>query len=157
MTGLYSTVGFGFPFLNEIAPFVARIAVGAMFFLSGYYKLFSAESAEKMRKTMVEAGIAAPRDTAKLVSVCEFVFCALLIVGLFASVAAAVLLVISLVALVTVTSKKVEGTSFGYRLSSYLDLPETLLMVILFWLICVGPGLWSLDWAWFVPGGPSGV
>ena len=148
---LYSTVGFGFPFLNEIAPFVARIAVGGMFFLSGFYKLFTAASAEKMQKTMVEAGIAAPRQTAKLVSVCEFLFGALLILGLFTSLAAAVLLAISLVALITVASKSVEGTSFGYRLSSYLDLPETLLMIILFWLICVGPGLWSLDWALFVP------
>ena len=42
---------------------------------------------------------------------------------------------ISLVALVTVAAKSVEGTSFGYRLSSYFDLPETLLMVILIWLI----------------------
>ena len=148
---LYSTVGFGFPFLNEIAPFVARIAVGGMFFLSGFYKLFTAASADKMQKTMVEAGIAAPRQTAKLVSVCEFLFGALLILGLFTSLAAAVLLAISLVALITVASKSVEGTSFGYRLSSYLDLPETLLMIILFWLICVGPGLWSLDWALFVP------
>jgi putative oxidoreductase len=147
---LYATVGFGFPFLNEIAPFVARIAVGAMFFLSGFYKLFTAASAEKMRKTMVEAGIAAPRETAKFVSVCELVFGALLILGLFASVAAAVLFVISLVALITVTAKSVEGTSFGYRLSSYLDLPETLLLILLFWLVCVGPGLWSLDRALFV-------
>ncbi|HEX8471189.1 MAG TPA: DoxX family protein [Brevundimonas sp.] len=148
---LYSTVGFGFPFLNEIAPFVARIAVGGMFFLSGFYKLFTAASAEKMQKTMVEAGIAAPRQTARFVSVCEFVFGALLILGLFTSVAAAVLLIISLVALITVAAKSVEGASFGYRLSSYLDLPETLLMIILFWLICVGPGLWSLDWALLVP------
>lgn len=148
---LYSTVGFGFPFLSEIAPFVARIAVGGMFFLSGFYKLFTAENAEKMQKTMVEAGIAAPRQTAKFVSVCEFAFGSLLILGLFTSVAAAVLFVISLVALITVASKSVEGTSFGYRLSSYLDLPETLLMIILFWLICTGPGLWSMDWALFVP------
>ncbi|CAN5387801.1 hypothetical protein BH10PSE1_BH10PSE1_15330 [soil metagenome] len=148
---LYSTVGFGVPFLNEIAPLVARLCVGGMFFLSGYFKLFSAGSADKMQKTMVEAGIAAPRETAKFVSVCEFVFGALLIVGLFGSVAALVLLIISLVALITVTSKSVEGTSFGYRLSSYLDLPETLLIVILLWLVAVGPGVWSLDWQLFIP------
>ena len=45
--------------------------------------------------------------------------------GLFTSLAALVLLIISLVALVTVASKSVEGTSLGYRLSSYFDLPET--------------------------------
>ena len=148
---LYSTVGFGFPFLNEIAPFVARIAVGGMFFLSGFYKLFTPAQAEKMQKTMVEAGVAAPRQTARFVSVCEFAFGALLIMGLFTSLAALVLLVICVVALVTVASKSVEGASLGYRLSSYFDLPETLLMVILIWLIANGPGLWSLDFVLFLP------
>ena len=147
----YATVGFGLPFLNEIAPLVARLCAGGMFFLSGWFKLFSAESAEKMQKTMVEAGIAAPRQTAKFVSICELVFGALLILGLFGSLAAVVLFAISLVALVTVTSKSVEGTSFGYRLSSYLDLPETLLLVVLFWLVATGPGIWSLDWLLFGP------
>ena len=75
---------------------------------------------------------------------------ALLVVGLLTSVAAAILLVISLVALVTVAARSVEGTRFGYRLSSYLDLPETLLIVILGALIIVGPGLYSLDTALFV-------
>lgn len=149
----YATVGFGIPFLNEIAPLVARLCVGGMFFLSGAFKLFSAESAQKMQKTMVEAGIAAPRQTARFVSVCEFVFGALLILGLFGSLAAVVLFAISLVALITVASKAVEGASFAYRLSSYLDLPETLLMVVLLWLVAVGPGLWSLDKLLFAAGG----
>ena len=151
MTDFYSAYGHGWPVLADLAPFVARIAVGAMFFLSGFYKLFTAKSAEKMQQTMVEAGIAAPRKTARFVSACEFLFGALLILGLFTSLAALVLFVISLVALVTVTGKTAEGTSFGYRLSSYLDLPETLLMVILAWLVAAGPGMLSLDWVLFAP------
>ena len=149
MLDVYRSFAFGFQALIDVAPFVGRIVVGGMFFLSGFYKLFSGEAANKMQKTMVEAGIAAPRETAKVVSVCEFVFGALLILGLLTSLSALVLFVISLVALITVTSKSVEGTSFGYRLSSYLDLPETLLMVILFGLIATGPGLYSLDAALF--------
>ena len=145
MLDLYRSFAFGFPALADVAPFIGRIIVGGMFFLSGFYKLFSARSAIKMRKTMVEAGVAAPRETARFVSVCEFVFGALLILGLATTLSAAVLLVICVVALVTVTSKQVEGTTFGYRLASYLDLPETLLMVILFGLIVTGPGLYSLD------------
>ena len=151
MIDLYRSVALGWPGLMEAAPFVARIVVGGMFFLSGFYKLFSAPSAEKMQKTMVAAGIAAPRRTARLVSACELAGGALLILGLMTTLAAAVLFVISLVALVTVTRKSVEGTSLGYRLSSYLDLPETLLMTILFWLMVQGPGLWSLDWALLTP------
>lgn len=145
MLDVYRSFAFGFPALVDIAPFVGRIVVGGMFFLSGFYKLFSAQTALKTAKTMVEAGIVAPRESARLVSACELVFGALLILGLFTSLAALVLFVISLVALITVASKSVEGTSFGYRLSSYLALPETLLMVILFGLIATGPGLYSLD------------
>ena len=151
MIELYRGVALGWPHLMEAAPFVTRVVVGGMFFLSGFYKLFSAQSAEKMQKTMVEAGIAAPRKTARFVSVCEFVGGALLILGLMTTLAAAVLFIISLVALLTVTRKSVEGTSLGYRLSRYLDLPETLLMTILFWLMVQGPGLWSLDWALLTP------
>ena len=151
MIDLYRSVALGWPGLMEAAPFVARIVVGGMFFLSGFYKLFSAPSAEKMQKTMVAAGIAAPRRTARLVSACELAGGALLILGLMTTLAAAVLFVISLVALVTVTRKSVEGTSLGYRLSSYLDLPETLLRTLLFWLMVQGPGLWSLDWALLTP------
>ena len=106
---------------------------------------------KRQSRERVEAGIAAPRKTARFVSVCEFVGGALLILGLMTTLAAAVLFIISLVALLTVTRKSVEGTSLGYRLSSYLDLPETLLMTILFWLMVQGPGLWSLDWALLTP------
>ncbi|QYF86077.1 DoxX family membrane protein [Brevundimonas sp. PAMC22021] len=151
MVELYRGIALGWPGLVDTAPFVARIVVGGMFFLSGFYKLFSAQSAEKMQKTMVEAGIAAPRKTARFVSVCEFAGGALLILGLLTTLSAALLFIISLVALLTVTRKSVEGTSLGYRLSSYLDLPETLLMTILFWLMVQGPGLWSLDWALLTP------
>lgn len=135
----------GFPELADAMVFVARVVVGLMFFLSGFYKLFTAAQALKMAKTMVEAGIAAPRETAKFVSVCELVFGALLVLGLLTLPAALVLAAISLVALVTVASKSVEGTSLGYRLSSYLDLPETLLLVILAGIVVAGPGLYSLD------------
>ena len=151
MIDLYRDLGLGVPALMDIAPLIARIVVGGMFFLSGFYKLFTPTQAEKMSKTMVEAGIAAPRQTAKFVSVCEFVFGALLIMGLLTSLAALVLLAICAVALVTVASKSVKGASLGFRLSSYFDLPETLLMVILVWLIANGPGLWSLDFVLFLP------
>ncbi|MFN3838180.1 MAG: DoxX family protein [Brevundimonas sp.] len=151
MIDLYRALGLGVPALMDVAPLIARIVVGGMFFLSGFYKLFTPTQAEKMQKTMVEAGVAAPRQTARFVSVCEFVFGALLIMGLLTSLAALVLLAICAVALVTVASKSVKGASLGFRLSSYFDLPETLLMVILVWLIANGPGLWSLDFVLFLP------
>ena len=145
MPELYSAAAFGLPWLADIAPFLARLVVGGMFLLSGIYKLFTAESACKMQETMVEAGVIAPRQTARLVSICEVVFGGLLILGLLNSLAALGLMILSLVALATVARKQVKGISFGYRLSSYLDLPEILLIVILLWLIAAGPGPYSLD------------
>ena len=69
MIDLYRGLGLGVPALIDFAPLIARVVVGGMFFLSGFYKLFTPAQAEKMSKTMVEAGIAAPRQTAKFVSV----------------------------------------------------------------------------------------
>ena len=113
MIDLYRALGLGAPALMDVALLVARIVVGGMFFLSGFYKLFAPSQAEKMQQTMVEAGVVAPRQTARFVSVCEFVFGGLLILGLFTSLSALVLIVICMVALATVAAKSVEGASLG--------------------------------------------
>ena len=63
MIDLYRGLGLGVPALMDIAPLIARVVVGGMFFLSGFYKLFTPAQAEKMQKTMVEAGVAAPPGT----------------------------------------------------------------------------------------------
>ena len=130
---------------EDFIALLARVAVGLYFLISGAYKLFSAEDAKKMLRTVTEAGIAAPRETAALVSVCELLFGGLLVIGLLTPIAAAVLLVVSLVALITVTAKKAEGVSFFYRLSSYLGLPETLLVILLAWIAVHGPTGASVD------------
>ena len=129
----------------------ARVAVGLLFLLSGAYKLFDAQQAKKMRETIAKAGIAAPRETAGFVSLCEFLFGGLLVIGLVTPLSAAVLLIISVVALLTVTRKEVEGASFGYRLSSYLDLPETLLILLTAWIAVHGPTGLSVDAFLFRP------
>ena len=123
----------------------ARVVVGLLFLISGGYKLFSPESAEKMRKTLTEAGIAAPRQTAVFVSACEFLFGGLLTIGLATPFAAGVLLIVSVVALLTVSIKEVKGMQLLYRLSSLLSLPETLLIVLLAWIAVHGPTGASLD------------
>lgn len=127
----------------------ARLAVGLLFLISGGYKLFSPESAEKMRKTLADAGIGAPKQTAVFVSVCEFVFGGLLTIGLATPLSAGVLVIISVVAMITVTVKDVEGTQILYRLSSFLYLPETLLIVLLAWVAVHGPTGASVDAALF--------
>ncbi|CAN5155389.1 hypothetical protein BH09PSE2_BH09PSE2_07980 [soil metagenome] len=124
---------------------LARVAVGLYFAISGAYKLFSPAQAKKMRNTVAEAGIAAPRETAGFVSACELLFGALLVIGLLTPVAAVVVLIISVVALVTVTAKTVEGVDFAYRLSSFLGLPETLLIVLAAWIAVHGPTGASVD------------
>ena len=46
MIDLYRALGLGVPALMDIAPLIARIVVGGMFFLSGFYKLFTPAQAE---------------------------------------------------------------------------------------------------------------
>lgn len=41
MIDLYRALGLGAPALMDVALLVARIVVGGMFFLSGFYKLFA--------------------------------------------------------------------------------------------------------------------
>lgn len=144
-TRLFPPTAFDLARPEDWIALVARVGVGLMFFLSGAYKLFTAQHAEKMCKAMVEAGVGAPRQTARFVSGCEFGFGAFLVIGFLTPLAALVLLIICVVALITVTGKTVESASFGYRLSSYLDLPETLLIFLTAWIAVYGPTGASLD------------
>ena len=145
MPMLFPPTAFDLSRPEDFIALLARIAVGLFFAISGAYKLFSAQQAKKMRDTVAEAGIAAPRETAKFVSACEFLFGGLLTIGLLTPVAAGVVLIISVVAVVTVTAKKVEGVDFAYRLSSFLGLPETLLILLAAWIAVHGPTGASVD------------
>ena len=81
------------------------------------------------------------------VSSVEFVGGSLVTVGLFSSLASVVLLVDMLVAILTTKlSAMPKGLSPLNWLDDFLYLPEVLYVLFFTWLICSGPGTFSVDY-----------
>jgi putative oxidoreductase len=125
--------------------FVARLAVGLLFFLSGRGKRFVPERREQMRATLLAAGVPFPDFNTVFVSTVEFVFGSLLVLGLATPLACVMLGCVMIVAIVTTAGKNIKATSPLGWLSEFLYLPEVLYLVILFWLFLSGPGWLSID------------
>ena len=125
--------------------FVARLAVGLLFFLSGRGKLFVPERREQMRETLREAHIPFPEFNAVFVSTVEFVFGALLVLGAVTPLACAMLSALMIVAIATIAIRNIKASSPLGWLSEFLYLPEVPYLVILVWLFLCGPGWFSLD------------
>lgn len=135
---------------QEAAPFVARFVVGAMFTISGYCKLFNSERRKLMYDTMVFAGVPFPRFNTFFVSLSEWIFGFLLVVGLMSVIANIVLTIITFVAFVTVGRRQVTGSSPMWRLGEILYLPEVFILALLMIIAMVGPGKASIDYFLFL-------
>jgi putative oxidoreductase len=127
-----------------LGAFMARMAVGLLFFLSGRGKLFVPERREQMRESLVAAGIPFASFNAIFVSTVEFVFGLLLILGALTPLACIMLGGVMVVAIATATKNIKTPPLLGW-LSEFLYLPEVLYLVILFWLFLSGPGWLSVD------------
>ena len=127
-----------------LGAFMARMAVGLLFFLSGRGKLFVPERREQMRESLVAAGIPFASINAIFVSTVEFVFGLLLILGALTPLACIMLGGVMVVAIATATKNIKTPPLLGW-LSEFLYLPEVLYLVILFWLFLSGPGWLSVD------------
>jgi putative oxidoreductase len=125
--------------------FVARLAVGLLFFLSGRGKLFVPERREQMRETLREAHIPFPEFNAVFVSLVEFVCGALLVLGAVTPLACAMLSALMIVAIATIAIRNIKASSPLGWLSEFLYLPEVAYLVILVWLFLAGPGWFSVD------------
>jgi putative oxidoreductase len=125
--------------------FVARLAVGLLFFLSGRGKLFVPDRREQMRETLIEAHVPFPELNAVFVSMVEFGSGLLLIIGAVTPVACVMLGGVMIVAIATTGIRNIKASSRLGRLSEFLYLPEVLYLVILLWLFLSGPGWLSLD------------
>ena len=125
--------------------FVARLAVGLLFFLSGRGKLFVPERREQMRETLRQAHIPFPEFNAVFVSTVEFVFGALLVLGAVTPLACAMLSALMIVAIATIAIRNIKASSPLGWLSEFLYLPEVSSLVILVWLFLAGPGWFSVD------------
>jgi putative oxidoreductase len=125
--------------------FVARLAVGLLFFLSGRGKLFVPERREQMRETLLAAGVPFPDFNTVFVSTVEFVFGSCLVFGLATPLACVMLGCVMIVAIATIGVKNIKTKSPVGWLSEFLYLPEVLYLVILIWLFLSGPGWLSVD------------
>jgi len=124
---------------------IARLAVGALFALSGSGKLFVPSRRDEMVKTLRAAAVPAPEANAVFVSSVELVFGSLLAIGLLTPLSCVMLSGVMVVALATTVLPGVKASSFAGWLGSVLYLPEVLYLVILIWLFLSGPGWFSVD------------
>jgi putative oxidoreductase len=140
---------------EQWAILLVRVALGVFFAISGGNKLFVASRTKVMYETLVAARIPIPRLMTYFVSAAEFVGGCLLLVGFLSSLACLVLMGNMLVAILTTKlSGDPKGLSPLNWVDDFLYFPEVLYVLFFVWLICSGPGKFSLDrWlaARFVP------
>ena len=133
--------------LEQYAILLVRVSIGLFFAISGANKLFVPSSTQTMYQTLVEAKVPFPRLMTYFVSGVEFVGGSLLTVGFLSSLACVALLVDMLVAILTTKlSAMPKGLSPLNWLDDFLYLPEVLYVLFFIWLICFGPGTFSVDY-----------
>jgi putative oxidoreductase len=131
---------------EQYAILLVRVSLGLFFAISGANKLFVARSTQTMYETLVAAKVPLPRLMTYFVSCVEFAGGCLLIVGFLSSLACAALLGDMLVAILTTKlSTMPKGLSPLNWLDNFLYLPEVLYVLLFLWLICSGPGKFSVD------------
>jgi putative oxidoreductase len=132
--------------LEDYATLLVRVSLGLFFLISGANKLFVAARTQLMYETLVRAGIPFPRPMTYFVSAVEFIGGFMLVAGILSSFACMALLIDMLVAILTTTLPTMpKGLSPLNWLDDFLYLPEVLYALFFIWLICVGPGRFSVD------------
>jgi putative oxidoreductase len=132
--------------LEQYAILLIRVSLGLFFAISGANKLFVAAGTKRIYETLVEAKVPFPHEMAYFVSGVEFVCGSLLTVGFLSSPACMALLVDMIVAVLTSALSSIpKGLSPLNWLDDFLYLPEVLYVLLFIWLICSGPGKFSVD------------
>jgi putative oxidoreductase len=131
---------------EQYAILLVRVSIGLFFAISGANKLFVAGGTKPVYETLVKAKVPFPHQTAYFVSSVEFACGSLLTVGFLSSAACVALLIDMTVAVLTnALSTLPKGLSPLNWLDDFLYLPEVLYVLIFIWLICAGPGKFSVD------------
>jgi putative oxidoreductase len=132
---------------EQYAILLVRVSIGLFFAISGANKLFVAGGTKPVYETLVTSKVPFPRPTAYFVSGVEFFGGSLVTVGFLSSPACVALLIAMLVAvLMTKLSTMPKGLSPLRWLDDFLYLPEVLYVLFFIWLICSGPGKFSVDY-----------
>ncbi len=133
--------------LEQYAILLVRVSIGLFFAISGGNKLFSAGGTKPVYDTLVQAKVPFPQLTAYFVAGVEFVGGSLIAVGFLSSAACGALLIDMIVATLTsALSTLPKGLSPLSWLDDVLYLPEVLYVLFFIWLICAGPGKFSVDY-----------
>jgi putative oxidoreductase len=133
--------------LEQYAILLVRVSLGLFFAISGANKLFVAGGMKAIYETLVKAKVPFPHQTAYFVSGVEFICGSLLTVGFLSSLAGVALLIDMTVATLTnALSTMPKGLSPVNWLDDFLYLPEVLYVLFFIWLICSGPGKFSVDY-----------
>ena len=133
--------------LEVYAILVVRIALGLFFAISGANKLFVPKQTQLMYETLVAANVPLPRLMTYFVSSVELVGGCLSIVGLLTSVASFALMFDMLTAILTAKLSSLPKVDSPLNwLDNFLYLPEALYVLLFLWLICSGPGRFSIDY-----------
>ena len=133
--------------LEQYAILLVRVSLGLFFAISGANKLFAAGGTQPVYDTLVKAKVPFPHLMAYFVSGVEFAGGSLLTVGFLSSPACIALLIDMIVAtLTTALSTMPKGLSTLSWLDDLLYLPEVLYVLFFIWLICSGPGEFSVDY-----------
>jgi putative oxidoreductase len=133
--------------LEQYAILLVRVSIGLFFAISGANKLFVAGGTKPVYDTLVKANAPFPRQLAYFVAGVEFVCGSLAAVGFLSSPSCAALLIDMIVATLTsAVSTLPKGLSSLNWLDDFLYLPEVLYVLFFAWLICSGPGKFSVDY-----------
>jgi putative oxidoreductase len=133
--------------LEQYAILLVRVAIGGFFAISGANKLFVPGGTKPVYDTLVKAKVPFPRQTAYFVASVEFVGGSMAAVGFLTSVACTALLIDMTVATLTQAIDTLpKGLSAINWLDDFLYLPEVLYVLFFAWLICSGPGRFSVDY-----------
>jgi putative oxidoreductase len=133
--------------LEQYAILGVRVSIGLFFAISGANKLFVTGGTKPVYNTLVKAKVPFPLQTAYFVSGVEFVCGSLVAVGFLSSPACMALMIDMVVATLTeAISTLPKGLSQLNWLDDFLYLPEVLYVLFFIWLICSGPGKFSVDY-----------
>jgi len=133
--------------LEQYAILLVRLSIGLFFAISGGNKLLSPGGTKPVYDTLVAAKVPFPRQTAYFVATVEFVCGSMVAVGFLSSPACAALMIDMIVATLTnAIATLPKGLSPLSWLDDFLYLPEVLYVLFFIWLICSGPGKFSVDY-----------
>src|SRR5579862_5748081 len=133
--------------VEQYAILIVRVSIGIFFAISGGNKLLVTGGMKPVYETLVKAKAPFPHQLAYFVSGVEFVCGSLVALGFLSSPACMALLIDMVVAiLVSTLSTMPKGLSRLSWVDDFLYFPEVLYVLFFIWLICSGPGKFSVDY-----------